>query len=53
VGSQVGLTAGQPDQQLLDTSVDGGGQVLAAEAARAPSIFQATPPTTASRMVGG
>ena len=32
VGSQVGLAAGQPDQQFLDTSVDGGGQVLAVEA---------------------
>ena len=31
VGGQVGLAAGQPDQQLLDTGVDGG-QVLAVEA---------------------
>ena len=32
MGSQVGLGAGQPDQQLLDTGVDRGGQVLAPEA---------------------
>src|SRR5829696_4128863 len=28
VGSQVGLAAGQPDQQLLDTDVERAGQVL-------------------------
>jgi hypothetical protein len=32
VGGQVGLAAGQPDQQLLDAGVDACGQVLVVEA---------------------
>jgi hypothetical protein len=32
VGGQLGLGAGQPDQQLLDAGIDRAGQVLAEEA---------------------